>query len=297
MTPVQVQGEVLTVKQIGAYLSMTVVASGIAEQARPGQFVAVAVGGDDGAMLLRRAFSIYQVAQRGVYGGTVEFVFAVAGKGTAWLAGRRPHDVLDIVGPLGRPFALPKDPARCVLVGGGYGSAPLFSLADALRKVGCRVDFVLGAATSDRLFGALDAKRMAASVAFTTDDGSYGEQGRVSDVLPEVIERVRAEVVYACGPMAMLEAVTRVASEAYGGAGIPARVAVEESMACGVGVCMTCVLPVIGDDGRTRMVRSCIDGPVFAGDRIRWDSLGAVPADAIGAAAQLSVAQLSAAQR
>jgi len=297
VAPVQVQGEVLTVKQIGAYLSMTVVASGIAEQARPGQFVAVAVGGDDGAMLLRRAFSIYQVAQRGVYGGTVEFVFSVAGKGTAWLAGRRPHDVLDIVGPLGRPFALPKDPARCVLVGGGYGSAPLFGLSDALRKIGCRVDFVLGAATSDRLFGALDAKRMAASVAFTTDDGSYGEQGRVSDVLPEVIERVRAEVVYACGPMAMLEAVTRVASEAYGGAGIPARVAVEESMACGVGVCMTCVLPVIGDDGRTRMVRSCVDGPVFAGDRIRWDSLGAVPADAIGAAAQLSTAQLSAAQR
>lgn len=294
MTPVQVQGEVLSVKQIGAYLSMTVVASGIAEQARPGQFVALAVGGDDGAMLLRRAFSIYQVAQRGVYGGTVEFVFSVAGKGTAWLAGRRPHDVLDIVGPLGRPFALPKDPARCVLVGGGYGAAPLFSLADALRKVGCRIDIVLGAATSERLFGALDAKRMAASVAFTTDDGSYGEQGRVSDVLPEVIERVRAEVVYACGPMAMLESVTRVASESYGGAGIPVRVAVEESMACGVGVCMTCVLPVIGDDGITRMTRSCIDGPVFAGDRIRWDSLGAVPADALGAAAMLTATQLAA---
>jgi dihydroorotate dehydrogenase electron transfer subunit len=266
---------------------MTVVASGIAEQAQPGQFVALAVGGEDGSMLLRRAFSIYQVAQRGVYGGTVEFVFSVAGKGTAWLAGRRPHDVVDIVGPLGRPFPLPKDPARCVLVGGGYGAAPLFSLSDALRKRGCRVDVVLGASTSDRLFGALDAKRMAASVAFTTDDGSYGEQGLVSDVLPEVIERTHAEVVYACGPMAMLEAVTRVASEAYGGAGIPARVAVEESMACGVGVCMTCVLPVIGDDGVTRMTRSCIDGPVFAGDRIRWDSLGAIPADAQGAAAMV----------
>jgi dihydroorotate dehydrogenase electron transfer subunit len=283
VTPVQVQGEVLSVKQIGAYLSMTVVASGVAEQARPGQFVAVAVGGDDGAMLLRRAFSIYQVAQRGVYGGTVEFVFSVAGKGTAWLAGRRPHDTVDIVGPLGQPFALPKEPARCVLVGGGYGAAPLFSLSDALRKRGCRVDVVLGAATADRLFGALDAKRMAASVAFTTDDGSYGEQGRVSDVLPEVIERTRAEVVYACGPMAMLEAVTRVASESYGGAGIPVKVAVEESMACGVGVCMTCVLPVVGDDGVTRMTRSCIEGPVFTGDRIRWDSLGAVPADALGA--------------
>jgi dihydroorotate dehydrogenase electron transfer subunit len=287
VTPVQVQGEVLSVKQAGAYLSMTVVASGIAEQAQPGQFVALAAGGEDGSMLLRRAFSIYQVAQRGVYGGTVEFVFSVAGKGTAWLAGRRPHDVVDIVGPLGRPFPLPKDPARCVLVGGGYGAAPLFSLSDALRKRGCRVDVVLGASTSDRLFGALDAKRMAASVAFTTDDGSYGEQGLVSDVLPEVIERTHAEVVYACGPMAMLEAVTRVASEAYGGAGIPARVAVEESMACGVGVCMTCVLPVIGDDGVTRMTRSCIDGPVFAGDRIRWDSLGAIPADAQGAAAMV----------
>src|SRR5437763_6154699 len=264
---------------------MTVVASGIAEQAKPGQFVALAVGGDDGAMLLRRAFSIYQVAQRGVYGGTVEFVFSVAGKGTAWLAGRRPHDVVDVVGPLGRPFPLPKDPTRCVLVGGGYGAAPLFSLSDALRKRGCRVDVVLGAATADRLFGALDAKRMAASVAFTTDDGSYGDRGRVSDVLPEVIERTRADVIYACGPMAMLEAVQQVAGDSYGGAGIPAQVAVEESMACGVGVCMTCVLPVIGDDGQTRMVRSCVDGPVFAGDRIRWDALGTVPADAVGAAA------------
>jgi len=283
--PVQVRGEVLSIKQVGDYLAMTVVASGIAEQTRPGQFIAVAVSGDDGAMLLRRAFSIHQVADRGVYGGTVEFVFAVHGKGTEWLARRHAHDPIDVVGPLGRPFKLPAQPAHCVLVGGGYGAAPLFMLADALRKRGCRVDFVLGAANADRLFGALDAKRMAASVAFTTDDGSYGEQGRVSDVLPEVIERTRAQVVYACGPMAMLAAVQRVAGEAYGGEGIPAYVAVEESMACGVGVCMTCVLPVVGDDGQTRMLRSCVDGPVFAGDRIRWDALGTVPDDAIGAAA------------
>jgi len=285
VTPVQVKGEVLSVKQVGAYLSMTVVASGIADAAKPGQFVAVAVGGDDGAQLLRRAFSIHKVASRGVFGGTVEFVFAVHGQGTAWLARRRAHDPIDVVGPLGRPFSLPKDPAHCVLVGGGYGAAPLFMLADALRARGCRVDFVLGAATADRLFGALDAKRMAASVAFTTDDGSYGDRGRVSDVLPSVIDRVRADVVYACGPMPMLEAVYAVAAEAYGGAGIPVQVAVEESMACGVGVCMTCVLPAIDDEGRTRMVRSCVEGPVFAGDRIRWDALGSVPADAVGAAA------------
>jgi dihydroorotate dehydrogenase electron transfer subunit len=76
-----------------------------------------------------------------------------------------------------------------------------------------------------------------------------------------VLQRAGTDVVYACGPMAMLAAVTRIASAA----GVPAQTAVEESMACGIGVCMTCVLPVVGDDGVTRMVRSCVDGPVFAG--------------------------------
>ncbi|HET7407720.1 MAG TPA: dihydroorotate dehydrogenase electron transfer subunit [Mycobacteriales bacterium] len=285
MKPVQVRGEVLGIKQVGAYWAMTLVAPGIAEQTRPGQFVAIAVGGPETPMLLRRAFSIHAVRETGIYGGTVEFVFAVHGKGTEWLSRLRQHDSVDVVGPLGRPFALPREPAHCVLVGGGYGAAPLFLLADALRARGCRVDFVLGAATGDRLFGALEAKRMAASVAFTTDDGSFGQQGRVSDMLPDVIARTRADVVYACGPMAMLEAVSRIAAEAYDGAGIPAQVAVEEAMACGVGVCMTCVLPVIGDDGETRMVRSCVEGPVFAADRLRWDALGTVPLDAVGAAA------------
>ncbi|HEX3706041.1 MAG TPA: dihydroorotate dehydrogenase electron transfer subunit [Mycobacteriales bacterium] len=279
---IQVKGEVLNVKPVGEYYSMTVVAPGIAEQTKPGQFVAVSVGGEAGGMLLRRAFSIYSVRETGVYGGTVEFIFSVAGRGTAWLAAQHPYDPIDIVGPLGRPFALPREPANCVLVGGGYGAAPLFMLADALRTRGCRIDAVLGASTGDRLFGALDAKRMAASVAFTTDDGSYGEKGRVSDVLPEVIERVHADVVYACGPMAMLEAVQAVASASYDGAGIPTQLSVEESMACGIGVCMTCVLPIVGNDGQTRMARSCADGPVFSGDRIRWDALGSVPSDAVG---------------
>jgi dihydroorotate dehydrogenase electron transfer subunit len=230
-------------------------------------------------MLLRRAFAIYDVKERGVYGGTVEFVFSVHGKGTAWLAGRRPQDKLDIVGPLGKPFRLPANPVNATLVGGGYGSAPLLPLAAALRDRGCRVDFVLGAGSADRLFGQLDAKRIASSIAVTTDDGSAGERGRVSDVLPEVLDRTAADVVYACGPMAMLRAVSDLAGER----GIPSQVAVEESMACGIGVCMTCVLPVVGDDGVSRMVRSCVEGPVFLGDRVRWDDVGTVPADVLGA--------------
>lgn len=277
--PVQVSGEVVAVKRVGAYQQMAVRAPGIPELTRPGHFLAVQVGGPESSMLLRRAFAIYDVKDRGVYGETVEFVFAVHGKGTAWLSQRKPQDKLDVVGPLGKPFRLPTSPVNVTLVGGGYGSAPLLPLATALRERGCRVDIVLGAGSADRMFGFLDAKRMSDSIAVTTDDGSMGQQGRVSDVLPGVLDKSRADVVYACGPMAMLRAVSDLAAER----GIPCQVAVEESMACGIGVCMTCVLPVVGDDGLTRMVRSCVEGPVFLGDRVRWDDVGSVPADTVGA--------------
>ena len=275
--PLQVQGEVLAVRRLGAYTAMTVIAPGIPERTRPGHFLAVQVGGPESSMLLRRAFAIYDVQATGRYGGTVDIVFAVHGKGTAWLAERQPHDPLDVVGPLGQPFRLPVSPVTATLVGGGYGSAPLLPLAAALRERGSHVDMVLGAATGDRLFGALEARRTARSVVVTTDDGSVGTRGRVSDVLPGLLDK--SDVAYACGPMGMLRAVADLAADA----GIPSQVAVEESMACGIGVCMTCVLPVVGDDGLTRMVRSCVEGPVFLGDRVRWDDVGTVPPDAVGA--------------
>jgi dihydroorotate dehydrogenase electron transfer subunit len=279
--PVQVLGEVLSVRKVGAYHQLSVVAPGIPQQARPGHFVAIKVGGVDTGLTLRRAFSIHRVSERGVYGGTLDVVFAVHGAGTAWLADRQPHDTIDLVGPLGRPFTLPRDPTPVALVGGGYGSAPLFLLAEQLRARGCRVDMVLGAATEARLFGALDAKRMSASVAFTTEDGSYGETGRVSDVLGELMDRAGTTVVYACGPMGMLASVAAIAEAR----GAHCQVAVEEQMACGIGVCWTCVLPVIGDDGSTRMTRSCVEGPVFAGDRVRFADVGTVPQDCHGAPA------------
>lgn len=279
MTPVQVRGEVLSNRRAGEYHQLTVVAPGVAEQVRPGHFVALAVGGETSAHLLRRAFSVYRTQDRGVYGGTIDIVFAEHGAGTRWLSRVRQHDSLDVVGPLGKPFALPKEPVTCTMVGGGYGSAPLFTLAEQLRERGCRVDFVLGAATEGRLFGVLEAKRMSQSVAVTTEDGSLGERGRVTDVLPALLDRTGSDVVYACGPMGMLAAVADLAARF----GAHSQCAVEEAMACGIGVCMTCVLPVVGDDGVTRMVRSCVDGPVFRGDRVRWNAVGTVPADTWGA--------------
>ena len=275
--PVQVRGTVLTVRRVDAYFGMTLVAPAIAARFKPGQFITLAVGGPDSSMLLSRAFSIHDV--RPDHGGTVEIVFAVHGRGTQWLAERRARDVLDVTGPLGKPFPLPRDPANCLLIGGGYGSAPLFSLADKLRERGCQTDFLLGAGSGGRVFGALTARRTGRTATITTEDGSLGSRGMVTDMLDQVIHEARTDVIYACGPMPMLRQITALAAR-YD---IPVQAAVEEAMACGVGVCMTCVLPVIGSDGITRMSRSCVDGPVFRGEQVRWDEVGTIPFDAFGA--------------
>lgn len=277
--PLQVRATVGSTRRVGDYTALTLVAPGVAERVRPGSFVALTVGGEESAMLLRRSFSVFRATPGGLSGGTVEVVFAAAGKGTQWLAARRPGDCVDLVGPLGRPFALPKEAVPCTLVAGGYGSAPMFALGERLRERGCAVHMVLGAATESRLFGVLEARRAAQSVTVTTEDGSVGVRGRVTDVLPDLLTRTRTDVVYACGPMGMLAAVAAVAERH----GAWSQCAVEESMACGVGVCMTCVLPVVGDDGVTRMLRSCVEGPVFRGDRVRWSEVGTVPEGTLGA--------------
>jgi dihydroorotate dehydrogenase electron transfer subunit len=279
VSPVQEVGEIFAVQRIGEYHQFTVVAPGVATTFAPGQFVAVAVGGDDTSMPLRRAFALCGATPTGEFAGTIQFVVAEHGPGTRWLVRRAAGERLDLVGPLGTPFTLPRRTVPAVLVGGGYGTAPLIPLAQRLIDAGSDVEFVLGAATAARLFGELPAKRVAGSVTVTTDDGSAGTWGRVTDVLPAAIRRTNAHVVYACGPMAMLRAVGDVA-RAHA---VSAQVAVEESMACGVGVCMTCVLPVRGDDGESRFVRSCVDGPVFDAARVRWDDVGTLPSDLVGA--------------
>lgn len=278
MSATQSPGTVVSRTPVGDYHHLVIAAEGIATQARPGHFVALAVGGADTGMLLRRAFSIYRTSTTGRYGETVEIVFAAHGKGTRWMADLAPGDPIDVVGPVGRPFALPREPVSCVLVGGGYGSAPMFSLATTLRERGCAAHLVLGAATTPRLFGVLEANKVATSVHVTTEDGSTGTRGRVTDVLAELVDDTDAAVVYACGPMGMLRAVSDVAEEN----GAWSQCAVEESMACGIGVCMTCVLPVEGEDGIVRMVRSCVEGPVFRGDRVLWDAVGTIPAGTLG---------------
>jgi dihydroorotate dehydrogenase electron transfer subunit len=271
MGPVRELGEVLELRRVGRYHALTFAAPRIAEAARPGQFVHLLCG-EDRSSPLRRPFSIHRAEHPGDgSGGTVEVVFDVVGAGTGALARLQPHDVVDALGPLGRAFDLPERPAGCLLVGGGYGTAPLSFLATELRARRCQVGFVIGAATAGRLLDVTEAERLGHRLTVTTDDGSAGRRGLVTDPLPALLASTGAERVYACGPMPMLAAVSRVAAAA----GVPCQVAVEEQMACGTGICFSCVLPV-GESGgeETRMARSCLEGPVFDGTAIAWAELG-----------------------
>lgn len=276
---VQLQAEVVSNKKIGAYHHMVFAVDGLAQGARPGNFVAIAVGGETSSLVLRRAFAIYRASDKGSAGGLIELVIAPHGQGSKWLASREVHDRVDMVGPLGTSFGIPTEPVRALLVGGGYGSAPLFGLAEILKARGCRVDMVLGASSAGKIYAPLDGKRSVSSMTITTDDGSAGLHGRVSDALPQIIEENQSEIVYSCGPMAMLQAVQGIA-DTYN---LVHQASVEESMACGIGVCMTCVVPLRGADGIVRMSRTCIDGPVMDGADVIWDSQRKIPSETWGA--------------
>jgi NAD(P)H-flavin reductase len=269
--PVQRVVEVVGRRPVGAYVELVLAAPEVAARAVPGQFVAFAIGGRESAMLLRRSIAIAGTAE-----GRLTVVVAPHGPGSTWLAGLQPGARVDVVGPLGRPFPLPVPGTPALLVGGGYGAAALVGLAAALRSQDSRVVAVTGAASADRLCS-VDELGALADVTVTTDDGSAGRRGWVTDAVAELVGDV--QVVYACGPMGMLRAVAELATAAD----VPSYVAVEESMACGIGVCMTCVLPVVGADGRTRLSRSCTEGPVFGGDRVRFADVGTLTADVVGA--------------
>ena len=270
--PVQRVVEVVGRRAVDAYVELTIAAPEIAERAEPGQFVAFAIGGETSALLLRRSIAISTVED-----GQVVVVVSAAGPGSTWLTERRPGDLVDVVGPLGRPFPAAPPGARALLVGGGYGAAALVGLATQLRGRGHEVDVVAGAAGVYRLCSVEELTGIADRIRVTTDDGSAGRRGLVTIAVDELLPD--AGVVYACGPMRMLQAVADAATAG----GIPSYVAVEESMACGIGVCMTCVLPIVGEDGRTRFSRSCTEGPVFGGDRVRFDDVGTLPWDVVGA--------------
>jgi dihydroorotate dehydrogenase electron transfer subunit len=266
----QLLAPIVSNKKVGQYHQIIINIGDTAAACKPGNFVAISVGGDSSRMVLRRAFAISRVSTSTTVGGTMELIVAPHGQGSKWLCGQGEGVILDLIAPLGTAFGIPTEAVPVLLVGGGYGSAPLFGLAELLNSRGCRVDMILGASTGSKIYAPMEGKRAVNSMRIFTEDGSMGTAGRVTDPIPELIKDLNTAVIYSCGPMAMLSAITQI-SDQYD---VVHQCAVEESMACGIGICMTCVLPVENEDGSVTNLRSCIDGPVMDGSKVRWSQVG-----------------------
>lgn len=265
----QVTATVISNKRIGVYHQILLEIGDAVRLAKPGNFIAISVGGNYSKMVLRRAFAISRISDRGEY-RAIELIVAPHGSGSSWLCNQQAGIELDVVVPLGTSFKVPTEPVSALLVGGGYGSAPLFGLAEVLRDRGCRVNMLLGASTAAKIYAPLEGKRSVNSLKIYTEDGSGGEIGRVTEPIPQIIEEQQIKVIYSCGPMPMLAAISKIAKELD----VAHQCAVEESMACGIGICMTCVLPIQEQTGEIKLLRSCIDGPVIDGETVVWESVG-----------------------
>ena len=260
-------------KRVGQYHQILLGVGDLVKSCKPGNFVAIKVGGESSRMILRRAFAISRTAESASFDGTMELIVAPHGSGSQWLCSQPEGVDIDIVAPLGTAFGIPTTPVNALLVGGGYGSAPLFGLAEVLKARGCKVDMLLGASTGGKIYAPMEGKRSVNSLKIYTEDGTMGETGRVTEPIVDLISAGSVDVIYSCGPMGMLSAISKLTE----GSDVVHQCAVEEAMACGIGICMTCVLPVKGADGNISMLRSCVDGPVMDGGDVQWDLVGQTP--------------------
>jgi dihydroorotate dehydrogenase electron transfer subunit len=253
-------GRVVATAEIGQLGSvLRIAAPGIAAQARAGQFVHVRPGLSFDP-LLRRPYSFNRI-DRG--GGEIELIVKALGAGGEWIASRRQGDRLDLLGPLGSSFVIQRSTRNLLLVAGGTGIAPMRVLAE--QESGRRnVTLLMGGRSVAHLW---PSNLLPPTVEYvtTTEDGSFGIKGRVTDALAPLLEW--ADQVCACGPWPMLAALGRLRDEAERAAStypgraalLETQIAVEQHMGCAMGVCRACV--VVTADGNARV---CREGPVFA---------------------------------
>ena len=191
----QMNATVLANKRVGQYHQIVFGIGDLVKSCRPGNFVAIKVGGDSSRMILRRAFAISRVAESVSFGGTMELIVAPHGTGSKWLCSQPEGAEIDIVAPLGTAFGIPTAPVSALLVGGGYGSAPLFGLAEVLKTRGCKVDMLLGASTGGKIYAPMEGKRAVNSLKIYTEDGSMGETGRVTEPIKALIDKREVDVI------------------------------------------------------------------------------------------------------
>ncbi|MGD0263842.1 MAG: dihydroorotate dehydrogenase electron transfer subunit [Candidatus Methylomirabilota bacterium] len=251
-----------------AYLHLGLTVPAFPATFRAGEFVMVRPPwvGDP---FLPRAFSIYRIARQGDSPAVVEILYKVLGKGTQYLARMEPSQEVEVLGPLGNAFTLLDGGARPVLVAGGIGVPPIAALARQFRISNFEfrnVEVFLGGKTSEDILCVKDFEEAGAGVHITTEDGSLGTRGLITDLLrPFLITHHGSRfTISTCGPPGMLVAVARLAEECA----IPCQVSVEANMACGFGACMGCAIEVKADAKTYKLV--CKDGPVFDSREIVW---------------------------
>lgn len=256
---------------MGAYVAHTFVAPGVAERARPGQLVSVGIGDEASSIITRRALPLKAVTPTGTFGGTVEVVVdPEADEAGAWLAGRRLHDEVSILGPLGRGFPLPSQPVRALVAGVGASAASLVWLITELRRAGSQVPRVVVAGRDERhLLGVIEARRLVGDIVTVIPDDGSSLEYLVQVALDRALRESEAPVVYAAGDVAALGAMT-AASQSRGAV---LQGAFDLPMPCGTGLCGACIVPVAAASGDVRSVRCCSEGPVLPADRVVWSDL------------------------
>jgi len=237
---------------------MLISSSEIAKEAKPGQFIHVKVPNND-SLILRRPISISNTFSDN--GGIVEIIYRVSGEGTKILSKVKSPEHVDVMGPLGNGFIKPKQINRAYVVGGGCGIAPLKLLVKDWQEV--RFTSFLGFKDKSFAYDVDQFELLSEQVIVSTDDGSLGNIGKVTDFVSRKLKTETPDLIIGCGPVPMLKRLVLI-SEIFG---IPCQISLEERMGCGIGACLVCVCQT--KTGNTFGYKKvCFDGPVFWSDEV-----------------------------
>ncbi len=253
------------------YFRMKILAPGYSETSHPGQFVMFRVQRSL-LPLLRRPFGIFRVGFMPADCDNmpakefIEIIYKVVGDGTGIMQGLHYGDPVELLGPLGTGFDCGEAAEEKILVGGGIGLVPLYSLAEKLVETS-NVRLLMGGRTRDDIITVTEFERLGVETYVSTEDGSLGEAGLVTQVLEKKLDQYPQATVFACGPMPMIEAVQKICLQHQ----VPLQVSLEALMACGVGACLSCVVKGEGHtESDPRYLCTCTSGPVFAAEKLDW---------------------------
>jgi dihydroorotate dehydrogenase electron transfer subunit len=255
---------------ISEHYLMTVTLSDFFPEPLPGQFIMVRLKERE-EPFLGRPFSLYHYEHHGDR-VSVQILYRVVGKGTRLLSELKRGGVLEIFGPHGHPFDIAPRADNVILISGGVGVAPISYLASYYKKnvndTGVKILCYLGATTADHLLGLDSLREACSSVKISTDDGSVGYHGMITELFAheQLSYRPDRSVIYACGPWSMLERLSEILRDHP----VPCQVLLEQRMACGVGACLGCVTEKKAAAGENPYVRVCKEGPVFNIEDIIW---------------------------